>query len=58
MADASVGFFAAQYREAARERRAPSRCLKEKRDPDCIKHTVEEMLRLRMFTIAAGHERL
>jgi hypothetical protein len=33
-----------------------SQCLKDKRDPDCIKHTVEEMLRLRMFAIAAGHE--
>jgi hypothetical protein len=33
-----------------------SACLKDKRDPDFIKHTVEEMLRLRMFAIAAGYE--
>jgi hypothetical protein len=33
-----------------------SRCMKDQRDPDLIKHTVEEMLRLRMFAIAAGHE--
>jgi hypothetical protein len=33
-----------------------SECLKDKRDPDFIKHTVEEMLRLRMFAIAAGYE--
>ena len=33
-----------------------SACLKDKRDPDCIKHTVEEMLRLRMLAIAAGYE--
>ncbi len=32
------------------------RCLKDKRDPDLITHTVEEMLRLRMFAIAAGYE--
>ena len=31
-------------------------CLKDKRDPDLIKHTVEEMLRLRMLAIAAGYE--
>jgi hypothetical protein len=31
-------------------------CLKDKRDPDLIKHTVEEMLRLRMFAIASGYE--
>ena len=31
-------------------------CLKDKRDPDLIVHTVEEMLRLRMFAIAAGYE--
>jgi len=33
-----------------------SACLKDRRDPDCIKHTVEEMLRLRMLAIAAGYE--
>ena len=33
-----------------------SACLKDKRDPDFIKHTVEEMLRLRMLAIAAGYE--
>jgi hypothetical protein len=33
-----------------------STCLKDRRDPDFIKHTVEEMLRLRMFAIAAGYE--
>ena len=33
-----------------------SACLRDKRDPDFIKHTVEEMLRLRMFAIAAGYE--
>jgi len=33
-----------------------SACLKDKRDPDFIKHSVEEMLRLRVLAIAAGHE--
>jgi len=33
-----------------------SACLKDRRDPDFIKHTVEEMLRLRMLAIAAGYE--
>lgn len=33
-----------------------SKCLKDKRDPDLILHTVEEMLRLRMFAIASGYE--
>jgi hypothetical protein len=33
-----------------------SACLKDKRDPDLIRHTVEEMLRLRMLAIAAGYE--
>ena len=33
-----------------------SLCLKDRRDPDCIKHTVEEMLRLRILAIAAGYE--
>ena len=31
-------------------------CLNDRRDPDRIDHTVEEMLRLRMFAIAAGYE--
>jgi hypothetical protein len=31
-------------------------CLNDKRDPDLIKHSVEEMIRLRMFAIAAGYE--
>lgn len=31
-------------------------CLRDKRDPDLIEHTLEEMLRLRMFAIAAGYE--
>ncbi|MGC2221416.1 MAG: IS1380 family transposase [Methylocella sp.] len=33
-----------------------SLCVNDKRDPDCIQHTVEEMLRLRMIAIAAGYE--
>ena len=33
-----------------------SLCLKDRRDPDLIKHTVEEMLRLRVLAIAAGYE--
>src|ERR1700681_4583160 len=33
-----------------------SGCLKDKRDSDLIMHTVEEMIRLRMFAIAAGYE--
>ncbi len=31
-------------------------CLRDKRDPDLIEHSVEEMLKLRMFAIAAGYE--
>jgi Transposase DDE domain group 1 len=31
-------------------------CLADRRDPERIEHTVEEMLRLRMFAIAAGYE--
>ncbi len=31
-------------------------CLRDKRDPDRIRHSLEEMLRLRMFAIAAGYE--
>lgn len=31
-------------------------CLRDRRDPTRIDHTVEEMLRLRMFAIAAGYE--
>jgi Transposase DDE domain group 1 len=31
-------------------------CLTDKRDPDLIEHTVEEMLRLRILAIAAGYE--
>ena len=31
-------------------------CLRDKRAPDLIEHTLEEMLRLRMFAIAAGYE--
>lgn len=31
-------------------------CLRDKRDPDRIEHSLEEMLRLRMFAIAAGYE--
>jgi hypothetical protein len=31
-------------------------CLRDKRDPELIEHTLEEMLRLRMFAIAAGYE--
>jgi hypothetical protein len=31
-------------------------CLRDKRNPNSILHTVEEMLRLRMFAIAAGYE--
>ncbi len=31
-------------------------CLKDRRDPDLISHTIEDMLRLRMFAIAAGYE--
>ncbi len=33
-----------------------SLCLKDRRDPDLVKHTVEEMLRLRVLAIAAGYE--
>ena len=31
-------------------------CLRDKRDPDLIEHSVEEMLKLRMFAIAVGYE--
>jgi hypothetical protein len=31
-------------------------CIRDKRDPDLIEHTIEEMLKLRMFAIAAGYE--
>jgi hypothetical protein len=31
-------------------------CLKDRRKPECIVHPLEEMLRLRMFAIAAGYE--
>ena len=31
-------------------------CIRDKRDPDLIEHTVEEMLKLRIFAIAAGYE--
>src|SRR5271167_3338328 len=31
-------------------------CLNDRRDPDRIDHPIEEMLRLRMFAIAAGYE--
>ena len=31
-------------------------CIKDRRNPESILHTVEEMLRLRMFAIAAGYE--
>lgn len=31
-------------------------CLRDKRDPDLIEHTLEEMLRLCLFAIAAGYE--
>jgi hypothetical protein len=30
-------------------------CLRDKRDPDLIEHSVEEMLKLRIFAIAAGY---
>jgi hypothetical protein len=30
-------------------------CLTDRRDPDRIAHTIEEMLRLRIFAIAAGY---
>jgi Transposase DDE domain group 1 len=46
-------------REAERKLGLASRlagCLRDKRDPDLIEHTLEEMLRLRMFAIAAGYE--
>jgi hypothetical protein len=33
-----------------------ARCINDRRDPARIDHTVEEMLRLRMFAIAAGYE--
>src|SRR6266436_5793540 len=33
-----------------------SGCLKDRRNPESILHSVEEMLRLRMFAIAAGYE--
>lgn len=31
-------------------------CIRDKRDPDLIEHPIEEMLKLRMFAIAAGYE--
>ena len=31
-------------------------CLNDRRDPDRVEHRLEEMLRLRMFAIAAGYE--
>jgi Transposase DDE domain group 1 len=31
-------------------------CMKDRRDPDCILHPLDEMLRLRIFAIAAGYE--
>jgi hypothetical protein len=31
-------------------------CIRDRRNPESILHTVEEMLRLRMFAIAAGYE--
>jgi len=31
-------------------------CLRDRRDPDLIEHSIEEMLKLRMFAIAAGYE--
>ena len=31
-------------------------CMRDKRDPDLIEHPIEEMLKLRMFAIAAGYE--
>jgi hypothetical protein len=31
-------------------------CMRDRRDPTRIDHTLEEMLRLRMFAIAAGYE--
>jgi hypothetical protein len=31
-------------------------CLRDRRDPDLIEHTLGEMLRLRMFAIASGYE--
>ena len=31
-------------------------CIPDRRDPERISHSVEEMLRLRMFAIAAGYE--
>ena len=33
-----------------------ARCVKDRRDPDLILHTQEEMLRFRMLAIAAGYE--
>lgn len=31
-------------------------CIRDKRDPDLIEHSIEEMLQFRMFAIAAGYE--
>jgi len=31
-------------------------CIRDKRDPDLIEHSIEEMIKLRMFAIAAGYE--
>ncbi|MGH6878706.1 MAG: transposase, partial [Rhizomicrobium sp.] len=31
-------------------------CIRDRRKPERIEHTLEEMLRLRMFAIAAGYE--
>lgn len=33
-----------------------ARCMRDRRKPDRIEHTLEEMLRLRMFAIACGYE--
>ena len=31
-------------------------CIRDRRNPELIEHTLEEMLRLRMFAIASGYE--
>ena len=41
---------------ASRARQRLARCLRDRRDPDRIDHELVEMLRLRMFLIAAGYE--
>jgi Transposase DDE domain group 1 len=53
--DAGVLLLRGVERHLGLARRLAS-CIRDKRDPDLIEHSVEEMLKLRMFAIAAGYE--